>query len=111
LELAHQNLRGVRKVDLLRAEFPEETPAGSWDLVVCSEVLYYLQPPALKDAIVWIRAQLGHGTSVIAVSWRGRGHDEPLLGDEVHDRLARELVDWHALDARHDGYRLDRFDP
>jgi hypothetical protein len=54
--------------------------------------------------------QLGHGTNVIAVSWRGTGRDEPLLGDEVHDRLTRELVDWHTLDARHDGYRLDRFD-
>jgi SAM-dependent methyltransferase len=42
--------------------------------------------------------------------WRGSGREEPLLGDEVHDRLARELAGWHTLDARQDGYRLDRFD-
>jgi SAM-dependent methyltransferase len=110
LELARQNLREIRNVDLLCAAFPEDTPAGSWDLVVCSEVLYYLKPPALKDAIGWIEAQLASGTSVIAVSWRGVGRDEPLLGDEVHDQLARELAGWHALDACQDGYRLDRFD-
>jgi SAM-dependent methyltransferase len=110
LELARQQLVDVENVDLLRASFPEQTPPGSWDVVVCSEILYYLQPPALEEAIRWIKAQLGFGASVLAVSWRGVGRDEPLRGDEVHDRLTQELADWHALDARRDGYRLDRFD-
>ena len=77
---------------------------------MCSEVLYYLQPQALNDAVGWIETQLGYGTSVLAVSWRGVGREEPLLGDDVHDRLALQLASWHALDARQDGYRLDRFD-
>ncbi len=110
IALAHQNLAGVGNVDLLRASFPEETPPGSWDLIVCSEILYYLQPPALDEAIIWVKAQLGCGTSVVVVSWRGVGRYEPLAGDEVHDRLARDLRVWHALDARRDEYRLDRFD-
>lgn len=110
LRLAREHLRGIPNVDLLRASFPEETPPGSWDLIVCSEILYYLQPPALQEAIGWIQAQLARGTSVLAVSWRGEGRQEPLRGDEVHDRLARELARWHALDARQAGYRLDRFD-
>lgn len=110
LELARRNLRDARNVDLLRASFPEETPPGSWDLILCSEILYYLQSPALEEAISWIRTQLSHKASVLAVSWRGVGRDEPLTGDEVHDRLAGELADWHTLDARHDAYRLDRFD-
>ncbi len=110
LQLARQNLQGVSNVDLLRAGFPEETPPGSWDLIVCSEILYYLRPQAFDEAVGWIETQLTYGASVVAVSWRGVGHEEPLLGDEVHDRLARQLADWHALDARQDGYRLDRFD-
>lgn len=110
LQLAHRQLQGVGNVDLLRASFPEETPPGSWDLIVCSEILYYLQPPQLDEAIGWIETQLGYGASVVAVSWRGVGRDEPLLGDELHDRLAAQLGSWHALDARQDGYRLDRFD-
>lgn len=110
LQLAREHLAGVGNVDLLRASFPEEAPPGSWDLIVCSEVLYYLQKPALDDAIRWINTQLSYGASVLAVSWRGVGRQEPLLGDEVHDRLAVELAGWHALDARCDGYRLDRFD-
>ncbi|HEX3693516.1 MAG TPA: SAM-dependent methyltransferase [Solirubrobacteraceae bacterium] len=110
LQLARRHLQGVRNVDLLRAGFPEETPPGSWDLIVCSEVLYYLQRPALEEAIGWIKAQLGFGASVLAVSWRGVGQEEPLRGDEVHDLLERELAEWHVLDARRRGYRLDRFD-
>jgi SAM-dependent methyltransferase len=110
LQLAHQHLAGVGNVDLLRASFPDETPPGSWDLIVCSEVLYYLSPPALEEAIGWIETQLGYGASVLAVSWRGVGSEEPLLGDEVHDRLAMQLAGWHTLDARQTGYRLDRFD-
>jgi SAM-dependent methyltransferase len=110
LGLARRNLRGVRNVDLLQASFPEQTPAGSWDLIVCSEILYYLQPPALDEAVRWIERQLSCGASAVVVSWRGVGRVEPLLGDEVHDRLAAQLVDWHTLDGRRDGYRLDRFD-
>jgi SAM-dependent methyltransferase len=110
VQLAARNLEGVRNVDLLRASFPEEIPPGSWDLIVCSEILYYLQEPALAQAIGWIETQLACGASVLAVSWRGIGREEPMLGDEVHDRLAAQLADWHALDGRQDGYRLDRFD-
>jgi len=110
LELARRALRATPNVDLLRAGFPEEAPPGAWDLIVCSEVLYYLRPPALEEAVGWLRAQLSHGASVLAVSWRGAGRDEPLTGDEVHDRLEGELAAWHALDARRERYRLDRFD-
>jgi 2-polyprenyl-3-methyl-5-hydroxy-6-metoxy-1,4-benzoquinol methylase len=110
LELARRNLQGVSNVDLLRAAFPDEIPPGSWELIVCSEILYYLQPPALEEAIGWIKAQLSYGASVLTVSWRGVGRDEPLTGDEVHDRLASELAPWHTLDARQGQYRLDRFD-
>ncbi len=110
LELARRRLQGAPNVDLLRAGFPEETPPGAWDLIVCSEILYYLQPPQFEEAVGWIKAQLSHGASVLAVSWRGVGREEPMLGDAVHDRLAREFAGWHALDARQEGYRLDRFD-
>jgi SAM-dependent methyltransferase len=110
LQLARQHLEGVGNVDLLRASFPEETPPGSWDLIVCSELLYYLPPPALEEAIGWIKTQLSHRASALVVSWRGVGRDEPTTGDQVHDRLAHELACWHTLDARQDAYRLDRFD-
>jgi SAM-dependent methyltransferase len=110
LSLARERLRGVRNVELVRASFPEETPPGSWELVVCSEVLYYLDRPTFARALEWLRAQLENGSTVVVVSWRGAGGTEPLTGDEVHDLLESRLAPWHALDARKPGCRLDRFD-
>jgi SAM-dependent methyltransferase len=108
--LARERLGAQENVEVVQASFPEQVPGGDWDLIVCSEVLYYLDEPALASALDWLQAQLSSGATVVAVSWRGSGAEEPLLGDEVHDRLARRFASWHALDARHPGYRLDRFD-
>jgi predicted TPR repeat methyltransferase len=110
LQFARTRLDGLDNVELRLASFPEQAPDGTWQLVLCSEVLYYLQAPALEQSIVWLSEQLRSGACVLAVSWRGEGADEPFLGDDVHDRLGRELARWHALDGRREGYRLDRFD-
>jgi SAM-dependent methyltransferase len=111
LALAASRLRGHDNVELLHATFPEQVPDRPWDLLVCSEVLYYLDRPAVALALRRLRRALAEGASVLAVSWRGPGETEPLRGDWVHDLLARELAQWHALDGRECGYRLDRFDP
>jgi SAM-dependent methyltransferase len=110
LELARERLAGLDRVELVQAGFPEQVPAGDWDLVLCSEVLYYLDAPAFARAVDWLSEQLRGGATVLAVSWRGQGREEPMRGDEAHDLLLGRLARWHALDARRDGYRLDRFD-
>ncbi|HEY5342201.1 MAG TPA: SAM-dependent methyltransferase [Solirubrobacteraceae bacterium] len=110
LELARGRLRGRTNVAIVEASFPEQAPAGSWDLIVCSEVLYYLDRVALERAVGWLREQLSTGATVLAVDWRGPTRTEPHDGDEVHDLLRERLADWHALEGRQPGYRLDRFD-
>jgi SAM-dependent methyltransferase len=110
LALARERVGGLPNVELLQASFPEQAPQGPWDVVVCSEVLYYLDGPALLAAARWLAEQLRDGASVLAVSWRGEGSQEPMRGDEAHDVLVRELGSWHTLDAQRSGYRLDRFD-
>jgi SAM-dependent methyltransferase len=108
--LARARLSARTHVSVLEASFPEQAPAGEWDLVVCSEVLYYLDRPALEAATGWLREQLSAGATVLAVDWRGPTTTEPQDGDEVHDLLRERLVAWHALEGRQPGYRLDRFD-
>jgi len=108
--IARERLAELPNVELICADFPEQVPAGPWDAIVCSEVLYYLDEPTLRQAIVWLRAQLQRGASVLAVSWRGEGSEEPMRGDEAHELLTAELARWHAFDGRRVGYRLDRFD-
>ncbi len=109
LELARENLVGVDNVELRRARFPEEVPAGSWDWIVCSEVLYYLDRSSFEDALTWFAAQLQLGSCLVAVSWTGGSGGEPLLGDYVHDRLQRTFARQHTLTASTERYRIDRF--
>lgn len=108
--LARARLREHAHVSVLEGSFPEQAPPGEWDLVVCSEVLYYLDRPALDQAIAWLRERLRAGSTVLAVDWRGPTTTEPHDGDEVHDLLHERLTAWHVLEGRQPGYRLDRFD-
>lgn len=108
--LAREHLAGKDNVEVVQASFPEQAPPGEWQLIVCSEVLYYLDEATLARALDWLQTQLRSGATVLAVSWRGAGAEEPLLGDDVHDLLTRRFAGRHALDARRPGYRLDRFD-
>jgi hypothetical protein len=110
MRLARARLKEHKNVRLLLGSFPEDTPADQWGVVLCSEVLYYLDEPALRAAVDWLAGQLGDGACVLAVSWRGVGRVEPMRGDDVHDLLAEEFAEWHVLDDRQPGYRLDRFD-
>ena len=110
LALAGERLSGVANVKLVLGSFPEQVPSGGWDLVVCSEVLYYLDRAVLARALDWLETHLERGATVLAVSWRGSGETEPLRGDDVHDLLGTRLARWHAFDGRRPGYRLDRFD-
>jgi hypothetical protein len=90
--------------------FPEEMPGGQFDLVVCSEVLYYFDGAAFELAVERLRGALQSGATVLAVHWRPATSSYPLRGDEVHDRLRAELGDWHTFDGRRPRYRLDRFE-
>jgi SAM-dependent methyltransferase len=108
--LARERLAGLERVELAQASFPEQTPGGDWDLILCSEVLYYLDAHTFARAVDWLAGQVRGGASVLAVSWRGQGREEPMRGDEAHDLLVERLGRWHTLDARRDGYRVDRFD-
>lgn len=109
LARARRRLLRYPRVNLARVEFPHQTPSGPFDLIICSEVLYYLDAPARDQAIDWFASQLVAGALLVAVSWRGTGDEEPATGDAVHDQLIERLAPWHDADERRPGYRLDRF--
>jgi predicted TPR repeat methyltransferase len=87
-------------------EVPEEFPDGSYDLIVVSEVLYYLDTPAFDATCDSIERTL-NGT-LLAVHWRPSAPRYPLTGDEVHERLTARFGP-PAYSRRHPKYNLDRF--
>ena len=71
------------------ARCPEELPAGPFDLIVCSEVLYYWSRDAAArgaaDALA-ARAR-ARAAACSPCTGAGRRATYPLQGDEVHDLL------------------------
>jgi predicted TPR repeat methyltransferase len=72
-------------VDLKIMHFPRERPAQTFDLIVLSEVGYYLCERDLLIARDWIINSLQTGGQLLLVHWTPFVEDYPLTGDEVHD--------------------------
>ena len=104
---ARARLAGSSNVIVERRELPEDFPEGPFELIVCSEVLYYLDPPAFHAMLDAIARELTG--SLLAVHWRHGTNSYPLRGDEVHERLAGRFGT-PAHSAVTADYVLDRFD-
>lgn len=90
LERAAAGLPGpaAGAVDFVQGAVPDDWPPGRWDLVVLSEVGYYLDLDACRDLT---RRAFATGDEVVAVHWRHEVADYPLDGDMVH-RLCGEAA-------------------
>jgi SAM-dependent methyltransferase len=73
------------QVEFRIMQFPQETPGRTFDLIVLSEVGYYLSARDLLIARDWIVSALRPGGHLLLVHWTPWVEDYPLTGDEVHD--------------------------
>lgn len=87
LAAAAARLHAAAGVELRQARVPEQWPAGSFDLVVLSEVCYYLSVDDLDATLDLLASSLRPGGDVVAVHWRPATVAYPQLGDDVHARL------------------------
>ena len=77
-----------------RLSVPQEWPDGMFDLVVVSEVGYYLGPADLEQLLDRAVGSLAPRGTLLACHWRHPVPDYPATGDEVHHRLlARPELD------------------
>lgn len=76
------------RVDTRRLSLDEPWPADDFDLVVISEVAYYLTAATLRDVLDRECPRLAAGTTVVASHWRHRVDDYPLSGDEADEAIA-----------------------
>lgn len=73
------DLPGVRLEQMF---VPEQWPAGVFELILLSEVVYYLSPEDVSRLAARVAHSLPQGGSVILVHWTGPT-DYPLSGDEA----------------------------
>jgi hypothetical protein len=62
----------------------ETWPPGPFDLLVLSEVAYYLQADALASVLRRECPRLQPGANIVAAHWRHAVPDYPLTGDAAH---------------------------
>lgn len=102
---ARRRLAGSHHVHVIEGTIPARIPDGPYDLVIASEVLYYLTAKELRATLARLKDNLEG--RFVAVHWRPEGPERPLTAHEVHETLRQQP--WLELRARADtdDYLLD----
>lgn len=108
--LARERLSGREKVRVEQRTLPEEMPGRSFDLIVASEVLYYLPQETVLLALRRFEEELAPGGTLLAVHWRKETRTYPLQGDEVHQLLIKNTHLKNVQTIVEPEYRLDLFE-
>ena len=90
--------RGLDNVTFETMDVAAQFPDGEFDLIVLSEIGYYLAADDLAQLLDAARSHLSPGGTLLACHWRHPVADYPQSGDEVHaaidlPRLARHEED------------------
>lgn len=88
--------RDLTNVQVAVGAVPDRWPAGEFDLMVLSEVAYYLDVEALDALVDDVRRSLTASGAVVAVHWLGQT-DYPLSGEQTHRLLAAKLAMAHVV--------------
>lgn len=108
--VARRRLSGREHVTVERRSLPEEMPGGPFDLVVASEVLYYLTREEMLATVRRLEEELAPGGALLAVHWRRETKTYPLQGDEVHELLHEHVHLAATQSIVEQDYRLDLFE-
>ena len=110
LQKAKERLQNSPHVQFQKAAIPGDYPAGQFDLVMMSEVGYYLSMEDLQKAKEKIINSLETNGDLILVHWLPFVPDYPLTGDEVHNLFLQPHTQLqHVYGKREEKYRLDVF--
>jgi cyclopropane fatty-acyl-phospholipid synthase-like methyltransferase len=105
--MARRRLAPFPNARALLGMIPDDLPDGPFDLVVASEVLYYLSVGAVERTLARLHEVMLPGARLVAVHWRPAGPERPLDARTVHDLLREQ--EWLApvVRADTDDYLLD----
>lgn len=90
VEIARASV-GDAHVTFRSADHPRQWPDGRFDLIVFSEVGYFMDRAALSRTVHALGASLARGGSLVACHWRRPFDEAPLDGDGVHEALQQAL--------------------
>lgn len=104
--LARERLTSWPHAEVAHGLIPGAVPPGPYDLVVASEILYYLDDSAYAATLEALPRWLAADARLVAVHWRPEGPERPRSARDVHaDLVAHPALDL-VLDAPTDDYLL-----
>lgn len=86
--LARERLAPWTHAELIEGLVPGAVPDGPYDLVLASEILYYLDEAAYAQTLERLPGWLAPGARLVAVHWRTDGPERPRSARDVHESLA-----------------------
>ncbi len=95
-----------------RMQVPQEWPEGPFDLIVLSEVLYFLSCGDIDACAAHVAKTLQSKGIVLLVNWTGET-DDPTSGDSASERFIAGMKSRLRIahQERHADYRLDLLTP
>lgn len=106
LERASRRLAAHSNVVFYLGEVPKEWPDGSFDLIVLSEVLYFLTAAEIETTSRLCYRSLREGGECILVNWTGHTN-LPVDGNEAANFFANASPWNRSLKWDEDRYRID----
>jgi LmbE family N-acetylglucosaminyl deacetylase len=108
LPAARARCADVPHVDFARMRVPLDWPNQTFDLIVFSEVLYFLSAADIERTARRVLDTLAPSGTVLLVSWTGKT-DDPSSGDTGSDCFIFHVRDrlWVTYQDRQPNYRLD----
>jgi SAM-dependent methyltransferase len=89
--LAQRRVAALPHVSAVQAWLPDEWPDARFDLIVISELAYYLDDGALRGIAEKARRSLLPGGDIVACHWRHPIEGCRLDGDAVHEEMSEAL--------------------
>jgi SAM-dependent methyltransferase len=105
--IARRRLAGQANVRVILGSIPDAIPTDTYDLVVASEILYYLPPFDLERTLEVLGCWLAEGGRLVAVHWRPPGPERPSTAADVHAHLRAQPWLQPLLTEPTDDYLLD----
>lgn len=105
--LATTRLLGFPHARVEQSRLPEQWPPGPFDLIVLSELCYYLDLDDLHRLIDRAVASLSDDGQLLACHWRPTIEGCPQTADQVHATLAQRLGMPHVVSHHEPDFLLD----
>ena len=105
--LAENRLLDFPHATVQQRRLPEQWPTGPFDLIVLSELCYYLDAEDLHRLIDCALASLTDEGQVLACHWRPTIEGCPQSAEQVHALLEQRLGLAHVVEHHEDDFLLD----